>query len=92
MRAMIAGLVMSLILVIGGAAAQATESVSVAYVAPDTVSEEYEWEEYRSLAYGEYSDEFTRLFESYETRWSRNGRLMIRQGSSGSFRFAKRTF
>lgn len=49
-----------------------------------------EWSEFHDLAVVEYEDEFTALFNSYETKWSKNNRLMIRQGDSGSFKFAKR--
>lgn len=56
---------------------------------PETI-EAAEWEMYRYDAYEEYEDEFTALFNSYETKWSKNGRLMIRQGDSGSFKFAKK--
>lgn len=48
-----------------------------------------EWELYRIEAVMEYEDEFTALFNSYETKRAKNGRLMIRQGNSGSFKFAK---
>ena len=41
-------------------------------------------------AVNEFTDEFTALFNSYETKWSKNGRLMIRKGNSGSYRFVKR--
>lgn len=46
-----------------------------------------EWDEYHAEAMAEYSDEFTALFNSYETKWSKNGRLMMRNGDSGSFKF-----
>lgn len=52
-------------------------------------AEEREWELYRIEALMEYEDEFTALFNSYETKRASNGRLMIRQGNSGSFKFAK---
>lgn len=55
----------------------------------DTV--EQEWQEYHAIAYAEYSDEFTALFNGYKTRWSRNGRLMLRNGDSGPYKFAKRS-
>lgn len=41
-------------------------------------------------AYIEYFDEFTALFNSYETKRAKNGALMIRRGNSGSYRFAKK--
>lgn len=46
-----------------------------------------EWGAYHAEAKAEYADEFTALFNSYETRWSKNNRLMMRQGDSGSFKF-----
>jgi hypothetical protein len=52
--------------------------------------DEFEWSEFHADAMQEYEDEFTALFNSYETKWSKNGRLMIRQGDSGSFKFAKK--
>lgn len=55
------------------------------------IPEELEWDQYHAEAYIEYADEFTTLFNSYETKWSKNGRLMIRQGDAGSFKFAKRS-
>lgn len=53
-------------------------------------NDEMEWAEFHADAVEEYEDEFTALFNSYETKWSKNGRLMIRQGDSGSFKFVKR--
>lgn len=35
-------------------------------------------------------EEFGALFNSYETTWSKNGRLMIRQGSTGPYKFVKK--
>jgi hypothetical protein len=54
------------------------------------ISDEYDWELYGFEAYKEYLSEFDALFNSYETKWSKNGRLMIRQGNSGSYTFAKK--
>jgi len=53
-------------------------------------NEEREWAEYHADAFAEYADEFTALFNSYETKWSKNNRLMIRQGDTGSFKFARK--
>lgn len=39
--------------------------------------------------YIEAGDEFTRLFNSYETKWSKNGRLMLATPNSG-FKFVKK--
>lgn len=49
-----------------------------------------EWSEFHADAYEEYASEFEALFNSYETKWAKNGRLMIRQGDSGSFKFVKK--
>lgn len=55
---------------------------------PLTVAEE--WDEYHALAYNEYADEFTALFNSYEVKRAKNGAMMIRVGNSGSYKFAKK--
>ena len=49
-----------------------------------------EWELYSQEAYYDYVAEFTALFNSYETKRTSNGRVMIRSGNSGSFKFAKK--
>lgn len=49
-----------------------------------------EWAEFEADAYWEYNDQFTALFNSYEVRFTKNGRTMIRRGDSGSFKFAKK--
>lgn len=54
---------------------------------PITNETEVTWEEFHAEAVAEYEDEFTALFNSYETKWSKNGRLMMRAGNSGSYRF-----
>jgi hypothetical protein len=56
----------------------------------ESASIEVTWSEFHADAVEEYVDEFTALFNSYETKWSKNGRLMIRQGDAGSFKFAKK--
>ena len=64
-----------------------------AVVAPSSIQIEAEcdcFECYHADAFDEYADEFTALFNSYETMWSKNNRLMIRQGDSGSFKFARK--
>lgn len=54
------------------------------------VSDEFEWSEFHADAMQEYADEFTALFNSYQVKRAKNGRLMIRQGDSGSFKFVKK--
>lgn len=53
-------------------------------------NEAIEWAAYHVDAYEEYADEFTALFNSYETKRAKNGAMMIRQGNSGSFKFARK--
>lgn len=43
------------------------------------------WEEARFDGMMAFED----LFNSYETKWSKNNRLMLRQGDSGPYRFVK---
>jgi hypothetical protein len=49
-----------------------------------------DWAGYHAEAMAEYADEFTALFNSYETKRAKNGAMMIRVGDSGSFKFAKK--
>ena len=52
--------------------------------------EQAEWSAYHAEAMAEYADEFTALFNSYETRIAKNGRMMIRTGNSGPYKFARK--
>lgn len=52
--------------------------------------DDVEWAEYHADAVAEYADEFTALFNSYEFKVAKNGRGMIRQGNTGSFKFVKK--
>lgn len=52
-------------------------------------NEEQEWSEFHADAFDEYADEFTRLFESYDYKLSKNGRSMIRREGEKSFRFVR---
>jgi len=63
------------------------EVQAISVVTESQTVAEFTWSEFHIDAYEEYADEFTALFNSYETKWSKNGRLMIRQGDSGSFKF-----
>lgn len=49
-------------------------------------SESEEWAEFNAIAFAEYADEFTSLFEGYETKWSKNNRLMLKRPGQ-SFKF-----
>lgn len=50
---------------------------------------EYLGDDTRMNAAADASAEFTELFESYETKRASTGRLLIRSGNSGSYKFAK---
>lgn len=73
--------------VIGAKQMQSTSVIETPVAIAFELTEEEEWSQFNELARIEYEDEFTALFMSYETRWSKNNRLMIRQGNSGSYRF-----
>ncbi len=51
--------------------------------------DDVEWAEYHADAMAEYADEFTALFNSYEVKRAKNGRIMVRTGDTGSFKFAR---
>jgi hypothetical protein len=53
----------------------------------DCLCDECCWAE----AYDEFADEFTALFNSYQVKRAKNGALMIRRGSSGSYTFARKS-
>jgi len=63
------------------------QAASVASVVIETPRTEFTWAEFHLDAFEEYASEFDALFNSYETKWSKNGRLMMRKGSTGSFKF-----
>lgn len=54
------------------------------------ITEDDEWRMFADEAYWENWEAFTALFNSYETKVAKNGAMMIRQGNSGSFKFAKK--
>jgi hypothetical protein len=95
MFAWIMGALMALMF-ISGITGMTSEPVPVTVqavpdVVAESVSEAQEWQEFHSMAYSEHSDEFTRIYNALETRWSKNGRLMMRNGDSGPYRFVKRS-
>ncbi|AWN05325.1 hypothetical protein SEA_IBANTIK_104 [Streptomyces phage Ibantik] len=66
-------------------------AVGMTHQAPDTTTQDtYFWDDFHADAVSEYEAQFTALYEGYETRWSKNGRLMIRQGNSGPYKFVKK--
>jgi len=67
--------------------ARPCDSITRQYVPTD---DDQEWELYSQEAYYDYVAEFTALYRSYETKRASNGRVMIRSGNSGSFKFAKK--
>lgn len=85
----ITAVVMALVF-LSGIHGMTSQPAPVVRHAPDMPSEDVEWQEYHSLAYAEYSDEFARIYNGYEIRWAKNGRLMIRDGDSGPYKFVKR--
>ena len=46
---------------------------------------------YHFECFNEAADEFTALFNSYEIKRAKNGRMMIRSGHEGAFRFARKS-
>lgn len=80
---------MSIVLSLGVGSPATMPAPSVAHIIP-SMTEEEEWDAYHAEAVSEYSAEFTALFNGYETKWSKNGRLMIRTGDSGPYKFVKR--
>lgn len=54
------------------------------------LSDEQEWAAYHAEAMAEYADEFTALFNGYETKVAKNGRMMIRTGNAGPYKFARK--
>jgi hypothetical protein len=53
------------------------------------VIEEREWTLFWDEARFDGLMAFNDLYDSYETKWSKNGRLMLRTGDSGPYRFVK---
>ncbi|MEU0159035.1 hypothetical protein ABZ154_09385 [Streptomyces sp. NPDC006261] len=90
MIAWILSLVLPLSIATGGAPSAFT-AVAALVTTQSTQSEEDEWEEFHTLSHSEHAEAFDVLFNSYETKWSKNGRLMIRQGSTGPYKFVKRS-
>ncbi|MGC9439240.1 hypothetical protein [Streptomyces sp. WG5] len=90
MLAWIMALIMTLVFVSGITGMSTTPAPSTAQYAADNISDDDEWESFHSEAYAEHSEAFTALFNGYETRWAKNGRLMIRNGDSGPYKFVKR--
>lgn len=90
MLAWIVGAVMSIVF-LSGIAGMTTQPAPVVHHTTDNVTQEDVWQEYHSVVYSEASDDFTRIYNGYETRWAKNGRLMLREGNSGPYKFVKRT-
>lgn len=97
MSAVIAGLVAMLVLVIATMIGELRNDNAVAIPPMPTYApavmedhDDYEWSAYYAEAYDEYADEFTALFNSYETKRARNGAMLIRSTNGGSYRFARK--
>lgn len=67
-------------------------AVGMTHQAPDPTTQDtdYSWDAFHADAVSEYEAQFTALFDSYETKWSKNGRLMIRQGNAGPYKFTRK--
>jgi hypothetical protein len=90
MLAWIVGAVMSLVFLSGISGMLPEPAHSIEHHTADNASEDGEWQEIHAIAYSEYAEAFTALYEGYETRWAKNGRLMLRNGDSGPYKFVKR--
>ncbi|BET51739.1 hypothetical protein RGQ21_67210 [Kitasatospora aureofaciens] len=84
--------VMTLVFGLGIGGMVTAPAVGMTHQTPDTTTVDYtdpediEW----SMHYSNAVSAFDALYDSYETRWSKNGRLMIRQGNSGPYKFTRR--
>ena len=84
--------VMTMVLGLGIGGMVTAPSVGMTRQTPDNANIEYtnpediEW----SMHYSNAVSAFDALYDSYETRWSKNGRLMLRQGSTGPYKLVKR--
>jgi hypothetical protein len=90
MLAWIVGAVMTLVFLSGITGMHVEPAHGSEHHTADNVSESDEWQEYHAIAYEEYAETFTALYEGLQARWSKNGRLMLRQGDSGPYKFVKR--
>ncbi|WP_371665966.1 hypothetical protein OG306_33095 [Streptomyces sp. NBC_01241] len=81
--------IMSVVLGLGIGSSNAFWPAPIVHQTPE-LTEEQEWDAYHAEATAEYADEFTALFNGYETKWAKNGRLMMRTGNSGPYKFVKR--
>lgn len=81
--------VMALVFGLGIGGMVTAPNVGMTHQAPD-MTELQEWDAFHAEAYKEYHDSFTALYEGYETRWSKNGRLMMRNGDSGPYKFVRK--
>ena len=66
------------------------QPVTARPVVSEQRSNEMDWAAFHVDAIEEYADEFTALFNSYETKVAKNGAMMIRQGNSGPYKFARK--
>jgi hypothetical protein len=82
---------MSLVYLSGIQALTMPAGMLVGRETPVAETEEQEWQHFHAEAYDEYAAEFTALFNSYDVKWAKNGRLMLREGDSGPYKFVKRS-
>lgn len=58
------------------------------YIMIAPITEEDEWDDYHTLATGDYLIEFDEIFANVEVKRAKNGRIMVKSVHSNSFRFA----
>jgi hypothetical protein len=90
MLAWITAVLMAVLFISGITGMTSEPAPTTAQYGPDIMSDEHEWREFHAMAYSEHSDEFTRIYNGLETRWAKNGRLMMRNGDSGPYKFVRK--
>lgn len=87
---MIAYILGALLTFLGLSNSQADVIPPMSTYAPSVIAyedDELDWFVYNLEAQTEYAAEFTALFNSYETKWSKNNRLMMKKPGDKSFKF-----
>ncbi|MFD5308333.1 hypothetical protein [Streptomyces ardesiacus] len=84
--------VMALVFGLGIGGMVTAPAVGMTHQTPDTSKQDtdYSWDAFHADAVSEYEAQLTALYEGYETKWSKNGRLMIRTGNSGPYKFVRK--
>jgi hypothetical protein len=87
---MIRQILTALAIALGLIAAPTPSIVETSVITEVEPAEADEWLAYEREAFSDYARQFDVLFSSYEVKRTKNNRLMIRQGDSGSFKFARK--